>query len=471
MFASLRSRLIAVAALVALVAVLATAYISQLIASDDLRDALDRDLEAQAVIVDSIDEYVLVHRTWEGIDELVDFLADEADTRVAIRDELGRAIADSNPEAELPDQPVGVVDARSSAAEDALFEVGDKVFFECQLKSDDIDDLFECLDSQIDLSDLPAVGLVYVGEGDITAASILGDDGPDVRVVAVAVLAVIGAIGTMVLAVRPVLAPIEALRAGARRLGHGDLSARVPTTGSTELAELGATFNSMAESLQEDQERRQQWTSDVAHELRNPVQNLRGQLEAAQDGLMTPDDEWFDSLIDEVDQLGHLVNDLQVLTLADSGRIDLNRSQVDLAHLADEVVTSHRPRAEQARVELAVTGSAHANADPRRIRQVLGNLLDNAIRHTPAGGSVTISLSESSDGRPEIEVADTGEGIIPEAQEHIFDRFTRADAHRGRQAGGSGLGLSIVAALVDAHGGTVSVESEVGQGATFRVVL
>lgn len=490
MFRGLRARLLAIAAGVAAIAVLATAVIAQQVASDDLRNALDRDLDAQAEIIRSLGDYVVTTGTWNGVDDLVDELADGAEERVALTDADGRVIADSDDDLPLPAQPIGQVDTRD-LLEETFFddlseeELLEKCAFEIAAGTDGFDDEFDdevpeteldeldvdgCIAAELGLDTVPASALVYVGTGDEDAASILGDDGPDARLVVVALLVVVGAVAAMGLALRPVLSPIGRLEAGARRLGAGDLDTRVPETGTAELAELARTFNSMAESLETDDDRRRRWTSDVAHELRSPLQNLRGHLEAAQDGLMTTDDEWFDSVVDEVGQLAHLVDDLQVLTLSDSGRLALQRSPADVGELADDVVAAHRARAQRLAIELRTEGRGVASIDARRIRQVLGNLVDNALRHTPAGGSVTLTVQQIDD-RVEVTVADTGEGIPADALGRVFDRFARVDEHRNRGAGGTGLGLAIVAALVEAHGGDVNVDSTLAEGTSFQVSL
>lgn len=175
----------------------------------------------------------------------------------------------------------------------------------------------------------------------------------------------------------------------------------------------------MAESPEAADERRRRWTSDVAHELRNPLQNLTGHLESAQDGLMEPDDAWFDSVIDEVSQLRHLVEDLKILTLTDSGTFRLETSTVDLGELATDVIAAHCYRGDQNRIVLTATGSAAADVDELRIRQVLGNLVDNALRHTPAGGAASI-LVRAVEVAVEIAVSDTGEGIPAETLDRIF---------------------------------------------------
>ena len=492
MLQGLRVRLLLIAASVAAVAVVATALIAQQVASDDLREALDRDLETQADIILILGDYVAATGTWAGVDEFVDQLADDLDERVALTDTNGRVIADSDPDAPFPSQPVGRIDPWTLFDEILLDDVDDEILDRCDALAfsealtdddefsgfdeddefsefDDFDDVFrDCVEAELGATGIGEVALVYVGTEDADAASILGENGPDARLVVVALLLVLGAIAVMGLALRPVLAPIGDLRSGARRLGEGDLDTRVPETGATEMVELARTFNSMAESLEADDERRRRWTSDVAHELRSPLQNLRGHVEAAQDGLMPTDDEWFDSLVDEVGQLAHLVDDLQVLTLSDSGRLSLQRTPIDIGDLAADVVAAHQARAQQLAIELSSSGHGIAPVDERRIRQVLGNLIDNALRHTPAGGTVTLTI-ERADDHVEVTVADTGEGIPASALGRVFDRFARVDEHRSRLAGGTGLGLAIVAALVDAHGGRVDVDSVVGQGTSFRV--
>ena len=483
---SLRARLLLVALAVALVAVMATAVIAQRVASDDLRSTLDSDLQGDNAVVTELNDYLVENGSWTGVDTLVDEIALRDDERVALTDDAGRTIADSDPDAELPSQPTGIINART------LFddELDDDAEERCEAiaggspeDADDDDGSFnqtvyaECIDLELARlalanSGVPATAFVYIGEGEESAATILGEDGPDARLVIVALAVLAGAAGLMVLALRPVLAPIDSLRASAQRLGGGDLSARVPAEGAAELVELAESFNHMADSLEADDRRRRRWTSDVAHELRSPLQNLRGQLEAASDGLMPTDEAWFESMVDEVGQLGHVVDDLQVLTLSDAGQLSLSTIPTDVGDLAADVVAAHDARARSAEIELTATGSATAEVDVRRMRQVLGNLVDNALRHTPAGGAIAMAVdSDAASGTVTVSVADTGEGIPADQLARVFDRFARADRHRGRSAGGSGLGLAIVAALVDAHGGTIELDSEEGVGTTATIRL
>jgi two-component system sensor histidine kinase BaeS len=284
----------------------------------------------------------------------------------------------------------------------------------------------------------------------------------------VAALAVAGSL----LVSRRVVQPIRALTGASYRLGKGDLSERVPVVGRDELAGLASSFNRMADSLQRGEERQRRLIADVAHELRTPLANLRGYLEALKDGVVRPDPELFASLYEEAVLQQRIVDDLQDLALAEAGTLVYHRSQVDLAELLETCRTAHQAVAEAAGVRLAVAACepGYVEADPDRLRQVLGNLVGNALRATPAGGSVTLAAQRN--GRSAIvTVADTGTGIAPEHLPHVFDRFWRADAARGRDTGGSGLGLAIARQIVTDHGGTIEASSAPGSGSTFTIRL
>jgi signal transduction histidine kinase len=281
-------------------------------------------------------------------------------------------------------------------------------------------------------------------------------------------------IALLFVATTRVLAPLRSLTQATRRLAEGDLRSRVPVAGATELAQLSAAFNGMADSLERAEALRRQMVTDVAHELRTPLTNLRCRIEAIQDGLAPADDAGLRALHDETLLLARLVEDLQLLSLAEAGRLPLERAEQDLRDVAAQAVAAVRPRAEGAGVRLALADGppVPANVDAARIGQVLRNLLANAIAHTPAGGEVRVSAA-ARDGEAWLEVRDSGVGLTPEQQAHVFDRFWRADASRARDSdsAGSGLGLAIVRELAALHGGEVSVESEPGAGACFRVRL
>ncbi len=269
--------------------------------------------------------------------------------------------------------------------------------------------------------------------------------------------------------------PLRALAGAARRMTDGDLTVRVKVTANDEIGRVAAAFNTMSERREESEGLRKAMVGDVAHELRNPLSNIRGWLEAAQDGLAVPDGDLVASLLDEAVLLQHVIDDLRDLSAADAGELALHPEPLDLAEIVAQVATAHRGTAEAAGVDLRTEapGRLPLTGDPVRLRQAIGNLVSNAVRHTPEGGTVTLraALSASAPGTAVVEVADTGRGIAPEDLPRVFDRFWRADKSRTRGTGGSGLGLSIVRKLAEAHGGTVTADSTPGRGSVFTLTL
>lgn len=315
-----------------------------------------------------------------------------------------------------------------------------------------------------DVAPLPA--RVYLGaRGDPASVLAMGP-----LLAAAAGVAAVAVIGTLLLS-RRVLRPIDTLTAAAQQLGRGDLTGRVPVRGADELAQLARSFNRMADSLQRGEERQRRLVADVAHELRTPLANLRGYLEALSDGVITPDQALFASLHEEAVLQQRIVDDLQDLALAEAGNLAYHRVTVDLAELLETCRTAHHARAESAGVSLCVSAEPVAvHADPDRLRQVIGNLVTNALRATAPGGEVRLVASRAGT-RAVVQVVDTGSGIVADALPYVFDRFWRADAARGRRTGGSGLGLAIARQIVTDHQGTITVASELGVGTTFTITL
>ncbi|WP_030906581.1 sensor histidine kinase [Streptomyces sp. NRRL F-5126] len=266
--------------------------------------------------------------------------------------------------------------------------------------------------------------------------------------------------------------PLRALAGAARRMTEGDLAARAEVAANDEIGDVAVAFNSMAERRERSEKLRKAMVNDVAHELRTPLSNIRGWLEAAEDGLAVPDNAFLTSLLDEAVLLQHVIDDLRDLSAADAGELRLRVRQVDLAELLGQVAAAHRGTAQAAGVALvtAVEGGAVVAADPVRLRQAVGNLVSNAVRHTPAGGSVTVT-GRAGGARAVIGVTDTGAGIGAEDLPRVFDRFWRAEKSRNRQTGGSGLGLAIVRKLVEAHGGTITATSTPGEGSAFTITV
>ncbi|GAA2575450.1 HAMP domain-containing sensor histidine kinase [Winogradskya consettensis] len=260
--------------------------------------------------------------------------------------------------------------------------------------------------------------------------------------------------------------PLRALTEAAHR---PDDHPRVPVARRDEIGHLAAALNELAERRERSEHLRQAMVSDVAHELRNPLTNIRTWLEAVRDGLATVDEPLLTLLHDETAQLQHIVDDLRDLAAADAGTLRIHPEPTFVNDALEQVVEAHRGAAPVPLV-LESEGDPEAIVDPVRLRQLVGNLVSNAVRHTPAGGSVSVR-SRVTDGRLIIEVADTGTGIAPDDLPKVFDRFWRADESRSRSTGGSGLGLPIARQIAEAHGGTITVESVPGVGTTFTVSL
>ncbi|WP_155371358.1 sensor histidine kinase [Catellatospora vulcania] len=294
-------------------------------------------------------------------------------------------------------------------------------------------------------------------------------------VVLTAAVVALTAVGASWLLSRRVLRPIGALTAASARVGEGKLTERVPVRGHDELAGLARSFNRMADSLQRSEELQRRMISDVAHELRTPLANLRGYLEALKDGVLPPTPELFDSLHDEAVLQQRIVDDLQDLALAEAGVLTYQKTPLDLGELIATCRTAHAALASAAGVALTTEGTGHRRvlADPDRLRQVIGNLIRNALAATAAGGSITLTVTGDGD-RHAVQVADTGSGIAEADLPHLFDRLWRADRARGRgerYTTGSGLGLAIARQIIADHGGTVDVVSVLGVGTTFTIRL
>ncbi|WP_024795882.1 sensor histidine kinase [Tomitella biformata] len=266
---------------------------------------------------------------------------------------------------------------------------------------------------------------------------------------------------------------IAAVTASAAQITGGRYGVRVAGPGlGREFDQLTAAFNELAHRLEETECTRRQMLSDLAHEMRTPLATIDSHLEALEDGIRELDTDTMEILRLSTHRLGRLARDITAVSRAEEGRDRIAAVSVPTADLIDTAIRSVQERYDDKAVTLIgqVRCAATVTGDPDRMGQVLGNLLENALRHTPAGGTVTVTSQMAGRGHVEIIVADTGEGIAPEHLEHLFDRFYRADTARDRQHGGSGIGLTITRALVEAHGGTIHVHSDgQGHGARFTV--
>ena len=262
---------------------------------------------------------------------------------------------------------------------------------------------------------------------------------------------------------RPRLFPVGKLVDAAGRLSSGDYSVRVPEVESGPMRQVVRSFNGMAERLEETSDQRRRLLADLGHELRTPLTVIQGELEAMVDGVHPIDREQLEMLLDETQLLAGLIDDLRVLSLSEAGELRLHTESIDAPTLVADAVGPYLASAARAGITLtphAEPGSLRA--DPLRLREVLANVLTNAIRHTSRGGTVTLTATKSSPGWL-FSVRDTGRGIPPEQLPMIFDRFVK-----GADSRGSGLGLSIARELVRAHGGEMTATSIEGQGTTIE---
>jgi len=439
MFHSLRFRLLVVLILVVIVAVGGIALVSTQITTRSVQGYEDR----RGIMRDRRFEgfltmYYTQYRNWSGVQPELERMTQITGERVILTDQQGRIVADS--EGELIGQAV-----RQDWGPPAALIVHNGI----------------------------PVGAVYVGlpGGGSGIESFLASINRTLLLVAV--VAGLGAVLLILGLSHRILAPVEALTKAARRMEAGDLSQRVEITSKDEIGDLAQAFNSMADGLAQLEELRRNMVTDVAHELRTPLSNIRGYLEALQDGVVEPERHVIDSLYEEAMHLNHLIDDLQELSLAEAGQLRLERQPVALADVVHRAAKAVRARAQAEEIDLQIDLPEDlplVDIDPQRIGQVLRNLLDNALTHTPPGGEIAIAAHADAQW-VEVCVRDTGSGIAAKDLPYVFERFYRADRSRSRVTGGAGLGLAIVRQLVQAHGGQIEVESEAGQGTRFTFTL
>jgi two-component system OmpR family sensor kinase/two-component system sensor histidine kinase BaeS len=272
---------------------------------------------------------------------------------------------------------------------------------------------------------------------------------------------------------RVISRPVVRLTEATRAVAAGDLGVRVSGRYPGELGELADSFNRMTEELARADQLRRNMTADVAHELRTPLSVIQGKIEGVLDDVYPATPAHLEPILEETKLLAHLVEDLRLLALAEAGQLSLNRQAVDVGDLLRDSQVNFGPQADDRGITLALDLLSElplVEADRRRVAQIVGNLLTNALRHTPQGGCVTLSATVV-EGAVEVSVSDTGAGIPADDLPYIFERFWRGEKSRSRAGGGSGLGLAIARQLVEAHGGSVGVESVLGEGSVFRFTL
>ncbi len=449
---SLQFRLLAAFGLVILVTMGAVFFFLNRATQNEIRQYEDRVVQARADRMQrDLSLYYIGQGDWDGVQPVIQQWSAAYDQHIVLTDSTGLVVADSE-----------------SAAIGKPFSQGSNKGWSNRSLT---------LPAMLSPSRNTLVGTLYLGAPSATAASLasLGILYTQVGryflwggLVAVAIATLM----TFVLS-RRTLAPMRALTASARSIGRGDFSHRVEIKDKGDVGELAKAFNTMANDLERLEKLRQDLVADTAHELRTPLSNLRGYLEAIRDGVVNPDPPTIDSLNEEVALLSRLVNDLQELALADAGQLEMVFQEED----AREIVAQSASAAKASAIAKGLSLNTKVadepllcNVDAQRIRQVLHNLLSNAITHTAGGGTILVEAKRRS-GSIEMSVVDNGEGIPEDELANVFERFYRVDKSRTRATGGHGLGLTIAKRIVEAHGGSIEASSKVGEGSRFAFTI
>lgn len=475
MLNSLRARLLL---LTLLTAVLSSGLVA-LFASASAIVEFNRYVDAeQTALDDRIGELLLVHystaQSWEGVEPLVEQLAALTGRQITLLDINGMAIAHSAAGSQQnvsqrvrPTLPAGIVLPGSSDLSQDLFAPDNPLDALLAGRRD------EYLPLEVDGK---AIGnYLIVPVTTVEMVPMQTDFNTSINVSLLLSAGIAGTLAVLLASVlsRSILRPVDALITAAADLGSGNLSRRVPVRGMGQIGQLARAFNAMANALSQNETLRRNMVSDIAHELRTPVTNLRGYLEAMQDGLLRPDTEQLGLLHEEVLLLNDLIADLQDLALAEAGQLTLEPVALPLADAVAQSVSIMQGTAAAKgitlRAELPDT-LPEVHADRQRTVQILRNLLTNAIKYMPEGGEIVVTAQVEA-AQVQVAVRDTGIGIPADKLPYVFERFYRVDSARGRDTGGAGLGLAIVRQLVQNQGGSVRVTSEAGKGSTFSFTL
>lgn len=438
MFNNLRIKLLASFFLVVAIAVGTIAYLASMAAVTQFDRYVSQDqAERYQRLALTYTNYFRYSGGWENVSNLTDKVAEMYSERVVVTDPEGLVISDTASELvgkEIPDNWSN----KKIGLKQGEYSIG-KMYIKTQERSP-----------------LQKAFLSSVNKSVITAAIIAG--------VAGIILATLFS--------RNIVKPVTNLTKATKKMQKGDLDQRVEITTNDEIGDLSRAFNSLAHRLKQQKELREEMVSDVAHELRNPLSNIQGYLEGLKEGMIEPSQEVFESLHQQSIVLNRLINDLRDVNKAKVGKLDLKKKEIVLEDVVSNAVKSvkNKARAENVRINTHLPESTLVVADPERISQVVRNLLDNALIHTGSGDKITTSV-RTGDGDAVLNVIDTGVGISEDDQTRIFDRFYRVDKSRSRGTGGTGLGLTIVKEIVEAHGGSISVRSKEGAGSVFTITL
>ncbi|MCX6001954.1 MAG: ATP-binding protein [Chloroflexi bacterium] len=315
----------------------------------------------------------------------------------------------------------------------------------------------------------PSTGTMTMGQAE---QNFLEDSQRSLGIAAFVVIAIAISLGFIISSL--VTRPMRQLASSAQKIASGDLAERVVHRSDDEVGEVSNAFNSMAEQLEKKEKSRKQLLADVAHELRNPLSIIQGNLEAWLDGVITPTPEQIAPVYDETVLLNRLITDLRELSLAEAGQLKLNLETADLGALIDSEITVFQARCQDKQVLLRAEVADNLPAvsiDRDRIRQALHNLLENALRFTSAQGDITVQAKVSKDNGVLVSVSDSGSGIDAADLPYVFDHFYKADKSRQRIHGSAGIGLALVKKYIELHGGKVWVESEAGKGSRFSFTI
>jgi len=438
MFSSLRIKLLASFFLVIAIAVGTISYIASNTAINQFDRYVSRDqAERYQRLALTFSNYYRYNGSWDGVSSLTDNIAEVYSERILLTDSDGKVISDT--EEELVNSTVsGDWSNKTVTINLGDYPVG-KIFIKTKKRSP-----------------LQNTFINSVNKSVVTGGLIAGLTG--------IVLAVLFS--------RNILKPVRELTRATNEMKAGDLDQRVDTSSGGEIGKLGEAFNSLAKRLKQQKKLREEMVSDVAHELRNPLSNIQGYLEGLKEGMVEPSEKVFESLHQQSLVLKRLVNDLRDVNRARAGQLELDKKNVVLEDIIGKEVKAAKNTAEREdiTIEEDLGEPTLIKADPERVSQVIRNLLDNALTHTPSGGEIEVYVSNDS-GEAKTVVSDDGSGIPEEELPHIFDRFYRVDKSRSRGTGGTGLGLTIAKEIVESHGGTITVESEVGEGTKFEFSL
>jgi two-component system sensor histidine kinase BaeS len=489
---SFRARLIVATAAVALLAIALTTWAIAARTQDAITDQLEERDWAEVEITEHLTFMAFEIGAWSDVSREVNELAEEYGARIVITDLNGRPLVDSG-SGDLPETLAAVIDPLGLIGEFAVESFPE--FTEEELNNA----VSECLTEQgvrhgidefgvypLNESDLDAIDECYdfaFGElgsfvvDDVAEPAYLFIDYPveppipwtELGLVATVVLVL--AVAAAAVAAGVISGPVRRLTVATNAVRSGDLGARVDADGSDELAVLAGSFNEMASSLEAADSRRKQLTSDLAHELRSPVTNIIGHLDAVEDGVSEPTPEHIGVISAEAQRLHRLIEDLGQLAEADEGEIRLLREEQNVGAIVTRAVDARRVGAESRSIALSCDcPTVVASVDGARIEQVVGNLVDNALAAVTDGGAVAVEVVGGAN-TVRITVADDGPGIPEELLGNLFDRLRRGDKARTPGDPGRGLGLAIARALVRAHGGEITAANSKDRGARFTVTL